>query len=299
MKKVRAAIVGYGNIGQYVLEALQAAPDFEIAGVVRRAGAENRPAELSEYPVVKNIKELEGVDVAILCTPTRSVETYAKEILALGINTVDSFDIHTGIVDLRRTLSASAKEHNAVSIISAGWDPGSDSIVRTLLEAIAPKGITYTNFGPGMSMGHTVAVKAIDGVKAALSMTIPTGTGIHRRMVYVELEEGADFKTVEAAIKADPYFVNDETHVIQVPCVDDLNDVGHGVNLVRKGVSGKTHNQLFEFDMKINIPALTAQVLVCVARASMKQQPGCYTMIEVPVIDLLAGDREELIAHLV
>ena len=60
MKKVRAAIVGYGNIGQYVLEALQAAPDFEIAGVVRRAGAENRPAELSEYPVVKNIKELEG-----------------------------------------------------------------------------------------------------------------------------------------------------------------------------------------------------------------------------------------------
>ena len=139
MKKVRAAIVGYGNIGQYVLEALQAAPDFEIAGVVRRAGAENRPAELSEYPVVKNIKELEGVDVAILCTPTRSVETYAKEILALGINTVDSFDIHTGIVDLRRTLSASAKEHKAVSIISAGWDPGSDSIVRTLLELLLRK----------------------------------------------------------------------------------------------------------------------------------------------------------------
>ena len=196
-------------------------------------------------------------------------------------------------------LDAAAKEHKAVSITSAGWDPGSDSIVRTMLEAIAPKGITYTNFGPGRSMGHSVAVRAIAGVKDALSMTIPVGTGIHRRMVYVELEEGADFKTVEAAIKADPYFVNDETHVIQVPCVDDLNDVGHGVNLVRKGVSGKTHNQLFEFDMKINNPALTAQVLVCVARASMKQQPGCYTMIEVPVIDLLAGDREELIAHLV
>ena len=155
MKKVRAAIVGYGNIGHYVLEALQAAPDFEIAGVVRRAGAENKPAELNDYAVVKDIKELQGVDVAILCTPTRSVESYAKEILALGINTVDSFDIHTGITALRRELGACAKEHGAVSIISAGWDPGSDSIVRTLLEAIAPKGITYTNFGPGMSMGHT------------------------------------------------------------------------------------------------------------------------------------------------
>ena len=106
MKKVRAAIVGYGNIGQYVLEALQAAPDFEIAGVVRRAGAENRPAELSEYPVVKNIKELEGVDVAILCTPTRSVETYAKEILALGllfivINVTNGRTLHAKIISMR------------------------------------------------------------------------------------------------------------------------------------------------------------------------------------------------------
>ena len=299
MKKVRAAIVGYGNIGRYVLEALQAAPDFEIAGVVRRAGAENKPAELNDYAVVKDIKELQGVDVAILCTPTRSVEKYAKEILTMGINTVDSFDIHTGIVDLRRELGACAKEHGAVSIISAGWDPGSDSIVRTMLEAIAPKGITYTNFGPGMSMGHTVAVKAIDGVKAALSMTIPTGTGIHRRMVYIELKDGYKFEEVAAAIKSDAYFVNDETHVKQVPSVDALLDMGHGVSLTRKGVSGKTQNQLFEFNMRINNPALTAQVLVCVARASMKQQPGCYTMVEVPVIDLLPGDREEWIGHLV
>ena len=299
MKKIRAAVVGYGNIGKSVVEALQAAPDFEIAGIIRRNGPENKPSELTAYEVVKDITELEDVDVAIISSPTRQVEEQAKKILALGINTVDSFDIHTQITSLRRSLGEVAKEHGSVAIISAGWDPGSDSGVRTLLEAIAPKGITYTNFGPGRSMGHSVAVRAIEGVKDALSMTIPTGTGIHRRMVYVELEEGADFKAVEAAVKADPYFVNDETHVKQVPCVDDLNDVGHGVNLVRKGVSGTTHNQLFEFNMKINNPALTAQVMVCCARATMRQQPGCYTMIEVPVIDLLHGDREELIAHLV
>lgn len=299
MEKIRVAIVGYGNIGKYALDAVETAPDMELAGIVRRQGAENKPAELADITVVKDITELENVDVAILATPTRKVEEYAKKCLALGINTVDSFDIHTQIVDLRRSLDAAAKEHNAVSIISAGWDPGSDSIVRSLMQSLAPKGVSYTNFGPGRSMGHSVAVRAIEGVKDALSMTIPVGTGIHRRMVYVELEEGADFKTIEAAIKADPYFVNDETHVQQVPCVDDLNDVGHGVNLVRKGVSGKTHNQLFEFNMKINNPALTAQVLINVARASMKQQPGAYTMIEIPVIDMLCGDKEELIRHLV
>ncbi len=240
MEKIKVAIVGYGNIGKYALEAVQASTDMECVGVVRRNGAENKPAELADIPVVKEITELKGVQVAILATPTRKVEEYAKKCLALGINTVDSFDIHTQIVDLRRSLDKVAKANNAVSVISAGWDPGSDSIVRSLIEGLAPKGVTYTNFGPGRSMGHSVAVRSIKGVRDALSMTIPVGTGIHRRMVYVELEDGADFKQVEAAIKSDPYFVNDETHVQQVPCVDDLNDVGHGVNLVRKGVSGKT-----------------------------------------------------------
>ena len=299
MKKIRAAIVGYGNIGQYALEAIEASQDVECVGVVRRNGAENKPAELANYPVVKDITELKDVDVAILATPTRKVEEYAKQCLALGINTVDSFDIHTQIVDLRRTLNEVAKANNAVSIISAGWDPGSDSIVRSLMESLAPKGISYTNFGPGRSMGHSVCVRSKEGVKDALSMTIPVGQGIHRRMVYVELEEGADLAEVTKAIKADPYFASDETHVFQVESVDALNDVGHGVNLTRKGVSGKTHNQLFEFNMKINNPALTAQVLVNVARAAMKQQPGAYTMIEIPVIDMLCGDKEELIRHLV
>lgn len=298
MKKLRAAVVGYGNIGHFTLEALMAAPDFEVAGIVRRNPAE-RESIPDEIPVVADIRELKDVDVTILATPTRKVEGFAKEILALGINTVDSFDIHTQIPQLRASLGETAEKHGKVAVISAGWDPGSDSVVRTLLEAIAPKGITYTNFGPGMSMGHTVAVKAIEGVKAALSMTIPVGTGIHRRMVYVELLPGHTLEKVAAAIKADPYFASDETHVFEVESVDDVKDMGHGVNLVRKGVSGKTQNQLFEFDMKINNPALTGQVLVCAARAAMRQRPGCYTMIEIPVVDLLPGDRDKWVRRLV
>lgn len=296
--KIRAAVVGYGNIGKYVLESLEAANDFEIVGIVRR-DITKVPAELSGYKVVTSISELENVDVAFLSTPTRSVESFAKECLQLGINTVDSFDIHSKIVQLRESLDSVAKENNAVSIIAAGWDPGSDSVIRTLLEALAPKGITYTNFGPGMSMGHTVAVKAIEGVRNALSMTIPTGTGVHRRMVYVELEDGFNFHNVSKSIKEDDYFVHDETHVFQVDDVDALKDMGHGVLMERKGVSGKTQNQLFSFDMRINNPALTAQVLVCSARATMKQQPGAYTLIEVPVIDLLPGEKEYWINKLV
>ncbi|NLO70062.1 MAG: diaminopimelate dehydrogenase [Porphyromonadaceae bacterium] len=298
--KIRAAIVGYGNIGKSVFEAIESSPDFELAGIVRRTvSVDNVPKELSGVTVTDDIGKLEHVDVAILCAPTRKIAETAKKILALGINTVDSYDIHGSIWELREELGAAAKSGNAVSIISAGWDPGSDSIVRALLESIAPKGITYTNFGPGMSMGHTVAVKAIEGVKNALSMTIPLGTGIHRRMVYVEIEKGADFKKVENDIKTDAYFVKDETHVFLVESVDNLKDMGHGVQLIRKGVSGKTQNQLFEFNMKINNPALTAQILVACARATFKQNPGAYTMIEIPMIDMLYGEKEDLIRRLV
>lgn len=298
MNKIRAAVVGYGNIGHFTVEALEAAPDFEIAGVVRRNVTDN-PAELKPYKVVNDIKELGKVDVAILCTPTREVEKYALQYLAMGINTVDSFDIHTSILDLRRSLDAAAKKAGKVSVISAGWDPGSDSIVRTLMQAAAPKGITYTNFGPGMSMGHTVCVKSKPGVKNALSMTMPKGDGMHRRMVYVELEDGARLEDVAKAVKEDPYFASDETHVMAVESVDEVKDMGHGVHMVRKGVSGKTQNQRFEFNMSICNPALTAQLLVGVARAAMRLSPGAYTMIEIPVIDLLPGDRDTLISHLV
>lgn len=293
----RIAIVGYGNIGRYTIDAVLASPDFEIAGIVRRDPSDRADIPVG-IPVVGSVKELENVDVAILATPTRSVEQYAREILRMGINTVDSFDIHTQIPALRKRLDEAAKAGNAVSVLSAGWDPGSDSVVRALLEAIAPEGITYTNFGPGMSMGHTVAVKSKEGVKNALSMTIPLGTGIHRRMVYVELLPGYELADVAKRIKEDPYFASDETHVMAVESVDAIKDVGHGVNMVRKGVSGKTHNQRFEFDMAINNPALTAQILVACARATFRLNPGCYTMIEIPVIDLLPGDRDRWI-HLV
>ena len=299
MKKIRAAVVGYGNIGKFSVQALEAAPDFEIAGVVRRQGDKNKPQELAQYEVVDDIKKLKDVDVAILATPTRSCPEYAKAITSMGINTVDSFDIHTSILDYRTEMMPVNKETNTVSVISAGWDPGSDSIVRILMQSLAPKGLTYTNFGPGMSMGHSVCVKSKKGVKNALSMTIPLGEGIHRRMVYVELEDGASLEEVTAEIKADPYFSHDETHVFAVASVDDVQDMGHGVHLVRKGVSGKTQNQRFEFNMSINNPALTAQVLVNVARASMRLQPGCYTMPEIPVIDMLPGTCEEIVATLV
>lgn len=284
---IKVAILGYGNIGRAAEEAVKAAPDMELAGIYHH----------------NDCLDCIQADAVLLCTPTREVPKFAAVMAAKGICTVDSFDIHGQIAGLRAQLNPVCVANKTVSVLSAGWDPGSDSVVRALLMAMAPKGITYTNFGPGRSMGHSVAAKAIDGVKNALSMTIPLGTGVHRRMVYIELEDGADFKAVEAALLADDYFAHDETHVIPVESVDALNNVAHGVNLIRSGVSGETHNQRFEFNMEINNPALTGQVMVSCARAAVRMRDhgdyGAKTMIEIRPIDLLPGEEETNIKALV
>jgi diaminopimelate dehydrogenase len=307
MKKIRVAVVGFGNVGRSAVDTVLVEPDMELVGVVELPEilsrscpyTEHDPIVLQKTSIVPSIEDLQSVDVAILCCPSRVVRETASKILKLGVRTVDSFDIHTDIPVLRRDLDAVAKANNTVAIISAGWDPGVDSVVRGWFEAMAPRGITYTNFGPGMSMGHSVAVKAVKGVRDAISITVPTGMGIHRRMVYVELQPGAVFAEVEQAIKKDPYFVHDHTYVYQVDDVDALMDVGHGVMMERNGVSGVTYNQSLRFQLKVNNPALTAQVMVSAARAATRQSPGCYTMIEMPVVDFLHGDVDTFVTKFV
>jgi len=287
--KTRVAVLGYGNIGKAVEKAVSTTNDMTLAGIFHHDEISRLEAA---YP-----------DIVLLGVPSREVPATAEQLLKKGLNTVDSFDIHTQIPAVHQRLNEAARANKAVSILSAGWDPGSDSVVRALMQALLPQGITYTDFGPGRSMGHTVAAKAVEGVKNALSMTIPLGTGIHRRMVYVEIKDGYSYNQVRDAILKDDYFAHDETHVIEVDNVEALNNVAHGVRLTRNGVSGQTHNQRIEMTMSINNPALTGQIMVASARAAIRmarnEKFGCYTMIELAPVDLLEGEREDWIRKIV
>lgn len=302
LQKHRVLIVGFGHVGRGALEAVVESPDMEVAGIVELPHVlEKIKNEVGNIPLVDNdITGLGKIDVAILAINSRRVPDTAPIYLQKGINTVDAYDIHgESLMKLRKDLDIIAKNNSAVSIISAGWDPGSNSIIRTVLEINTPKGITYVNYGPGMSMGHTVAVKAIEGIEDAISLTIPKGVGMHKRLVYVSLKQGYDLEKVSHQIKNDPYFVHDEVHIFEVSNIGDLIDMGHAVKIERKGVSGKTHNQKMEYTLSVNNPAVTGQVLVSAARASLKQNPGCYSLLEVPLIDFIYGEKEELLKRLI
>ena len=297
---IKVAIIGYGNIGKATVSAIESSRDMELVGIVSQNPLTKKIMEPSKIQVVEKIEDMTVLpQVAILCIPTLNIEKEAVKYLELGINTVDSFDMHKEIYKLKTKLGDIAKKSRCVAMVSAGWDPGTDSVIRGLLEVMAPKGITYSNFGTGMSMGHSTVVKGMDDVIDAVSLTVPTGCGIHRRLVYVKAVNGADTNQIKEKILHHDYFKSDETVIFFIDNVDRIKDFGHGVHMVRKGVSGETHNQNFEFNMKIQNPALTAQIMVSAARASVKQNFGAYTLIEIPVIDLLEGDKEKLINSLV
>lgn len=286
---IKIAIFGYGNIGHAAEAAIRKAQDMTLVGVFHHDEADR---VIASEP-----------DVVLLCTPTREVQEWAPLFLNKGICTIDSFDIHGEIYPLAENLTPICREGKAVAIISAGWDPGSDSIIRAIMTALVPEGVGYTNFGPGRSMGHTVAAKAIAGVKDALSMTLPAGKGKHNRHVYIEIEEGYDFEQVKAAILRDDYFAHDDTEVELVPSVAAINTTNHGVHIERNGLSGDTPDEQIDFTMRINNPALTGQMMTSCARAAyrMRQRAewGCFTTIELRPIDLLPWEREKTIREMV
>lgn len=302
MGRTKVVVVGLGNVGRGAADAVAASPDFELSAIVRRQAPQGDVAHGStwEAPIVTSVEQAKGAAAAMVCLPSRLCHGAEVELLRKGISTVDSFDIHgEALLVHRDTLASAAREGNSVAVIGAGWDPGADSMVRCLMEAMAPAGVTYTNFGPGMSMGHSVAARSVAGVADAVSVTLPAGLGIHKRAVYVQLDGTRPFESVCADITSDPYFIHDDTKVIHVDSTASVRDTGHGVTMYRTGTSGSTGNQQMEWKLRIVNPAATGQMMLSSLRAGLRQKPGAYTVAELPPAHMLPGNVCDVVRRLV
>ena len=240
---------------------------------------------------------LDGITLGLIKNELKDfiVPENVADIMAKGICTVDSFDIHDEILTTKMTLDPIAKSNEVVSIFGAGWDPGTDSMIRAVMRLTAPMAKPITTFGGqkgGRSMGHTAAVKAMDGVVNAVSLTLPNGSGKQKRQVYIQLEQGADFEQVAHDIRTDPYFVHDPTDVVLVDDVTKYDTLNHG-GLIESYLNDVQQTYTVE---GVN-PYMTANVLISSARAAyrakMAGEFGAYTLIERPLIDFLAGRFEE------
>ena len=288
------AIIGAGNVGIYAARAVLAAEDMRLCGFIRRQ--EDTVKEFINVPVATAAERLPTLpDGVIISVPSRRSAAAAKYLLGMGINTVDACDLHDELPNIRRDLHEAAVHGGAVAITGAGWDPGLDSVVRALMAATLPYGITHTQFGPGVSMGHSAAAKAIDDILDAVAVTIPAGGDSHARQVYAVLKPGADPAVVEKAILHDGYFEHDETHVIFVDDITPYQSRAHRVKIVREGLAFGEPNQRIAFEMSINNPAATAQIMLAALRAGFRRRPGCYLLPELSPAELFCGGIEQVL----
>ena len=323
---IRIAIVGCGNLGRGVEAALRQNEDMELVAIFSRRDAACVCISTECAPVLP-MEELENfadrIDVLILCGGSATDLPEMTPEMAAKFNVIDSFDNHSHIPQHIANVSAAAKSAGTTAIVSCGWDPGMFSLARIYGIAALPQGESYTFWGPGLSQGHSDAIRRIEGVRDARQYTIPvkeamdrvrqgehpqlTARQKHLRDCYVVAWKDADKAEIERQIKEMPgYFADYDTTVTFISQQElDEKHAGmpHGGCVIRTG-STLDAKHTVEYNLKLESnPQFTASILVACARAAYRMhqrgETGCFTMPEVRPCDLIPQSIDEIYAHLV
>lgn len=327
MEKIKVGIVGYGNIGKGVEFAIGENPDMKLEVIFTRRDSKSIVPESSNTNVA-NIHDahnyIDKIDVVILCGGSAKDLPKQTPRFAEFFNTVDSFDTHAKISDYFDAVNKKAIENNHISIVSVGWDPGLFSMNRLLAKSVLPNGQFYTFWGPGVSQGHSNAIRGIKGVKYGIEYTIPiknalekirlgsdielTDREMHLRQCYVVAEDGEDLSRIEREIKGIPnYFFDYDTSVYFIEEEEFKKNhykMPHGGFVIHRGKTGKDNtNHTIEFSLKLESnPEFTANVLVAYARAAVRMHreglKGAKTVFDVPLSYLSSKNSKDIIGEL-
>ena len=321
MSRIRAGIVGYGNIGRGAEKAIRQNPDFELTSILTRRPpddlATDTPSALKLH--VDDAVSLKGkVDVMILCGGSATDLPVQGPEFAKNFNTVDSYDNHSNIPAHFNAMNEASRKAGLVSVISVGWDPGLFSMNRVLAQAVLPHGSGCTFWGKGVSQGHSDAIRRIAGVEAAVQYTIPIAPAMekarkgesellstrekHIRECFVVAKKDADKADIEKSIKTMPHYFSDYDTIVHFISKDEYNashtGMAHGGFVIH---SGKTNGsrQTMEFSLDLHHNAeFTASVLVAYSRAAYRYhregRTGALTVMDIPLTYLSLKSDEEI-----
>ncbi|RXZ79800.1 diaminopimelate dehydrogenase [Paenibacillaceae bacterium] len=321
-ERIKIGIVGYGNLGKGVKQAIAQNQDLELVAVFTRRAPESMAAEGSDvkFEHVSAAEQYKGIiDVMILCGGSATDLPEQGPQFAAQFNTVDSFDTHAKIPEFFDVVDRAARDNGHLSVISTGWDPGLFSLNRLLGEAILPEGIDYTFWGKGVSQGHSDAIRRVAGVKAGVQYTVPVKEVIdriragetpdlttrekHLRQCFVVAEDGADRDQITDTIVNMPNYFSDYdtsvTFITEEELARDHSTMPHGGFVIRSGKTGAGSKQIIEFGLTLaSNPEFTASVLVAYARAVFKLrnegQLGAKTVLDIPFSYLSPKSPEQL-----
>ena len=323
MSKIRIGIVGYGNIGRGVEQAIKRNEDMELAAVFTRRDPASVKVATEGVKVVHmdDMLSMKGdVDVMVLCGGSATDLPVMGPEIAANFNTIDSFDTHAKIPEYFANVDKAAKEGNNISIISVGWDPGMFSLNRLYAESILVQGSTYTFWGKGVSQGHSDAIRRIPGVKNAIQYTVPVDEAVaqvrsgsepklttrdkHTRECYVVAQEGANKAEIENAIKTMPNYFDEYNTTVHFISEEELkrehSKMPHGGFVIRTGETGEEGNKhVIEYSLKLDSnPEFTASVLIAYARAAyrlnQKGENGARSVFDIAPALLSMKTPEQL-----
>lgn len=320
---IKLGILGYGNLGRGVENAMNFNKDMELCAIFTRRNPETVKVN-SNTPVV-SVNDIEQwkdkLDVLIICGGSATDLPVQTPKYAEMFNVIDSFDTHARIPEHFANVDKAAKKSNKVAIISLGWDPGMFSLNRLFGNVLLPNGKDYTFWGKGISQGHSDAIRRIKGVKNAKQYTIPVEEALksvrngenpelttrqkHTRECFVVLEEGADPKQIEHEIVTMPNYFSDYDTTVHFITEEELvknhSGIPHGGFVIRTGETSVGTKHVIEYSLKLDSnPEFTSSVLVAYARACYKLnkegQSGCKTIFDIAPAYLINKTNEELIS---
>lgn len=320
---ISVAINGYGNLGRGAEKAIENNPDMELVVVFTRRDPASVKTLGAPVAHVDNMADwVDKVDVCLNCGGSATDLVSQGPQAVAYFTTVDSFDTHARIPEYFASVDAAARKAGNLSIISTGWDPGLFSMIRVLGHAVLPQGQTTTFWGPGVSQGHSDAIRRIDGVVDAKQYTRPveetvkafkngedvelTTRTMHRRDCYVVAEPGADHARITEEITGMANYFADYDTTVTFVSADELAaqhaGMPHGGTVIRRG---KTDEDVFAslgFDLDLGSnPGFTGSVLVAMGRAAARMkargQVGAHTVFDITLADLSPVSAEELRAH--
>lgn len=319
--KIRLGIVGFGNLGRAALEKIRLTPDTEAVCVITRRdpyGVKNG----IDIPVIRaddaeSVKD--NVDVMLMCGSSAYDLPCQTPAFARDFCVVDAFDTHRKMKSHLAAVDLAARSGGTAAVIAAGWDPGLFSLWRLFCRAAMPDGAINTFWGPGVSQGHSDAVRHIDKVKNAVQYTVPNGEYLERaregetaefsdgerirRICYVSAERGSDRDKISRSIASMPhYFDGYDTAVF---FVKDEELIKNHSSLSHRGeviCSDKAGNHISCSLRTPSNPHLTAGIMIAAARGAYRLKAlgksGCFTLFDVPPAFLLPADEEEALLKL-
>jgi diaminopimelate dehydrogenase len=326
MIRIRIGIVGYGNLGRGVELSIAQNPDMELVAVFSRRDPSTLTLLTHGVAAVHmdEILAYKGkIDVMILCGGSATDLPKQSPEIAANFNIIDSFDTHAKVNEHFKAVDTTAKTGSTLGIISVGWDPGLFSLNRLYAEAVLPVGDTYTFWGPGLSQGHSDAIRRVNGVANGVQYTVPIESAVeaaragngadlttrdkHLRECYVVAEAGADKAVIETTIKTmTDYFADYDTTVTFISAEElatNHSAMPHGGFVIRSGETGTNTKQVIEYSLKLESnPEFTSATLVCYARAahrlSVAGETGARTVFDIAPALLSPKSNEQLRAEM-